>query len=114
MAYGNEQNYQSLLILAVSMTYIMYNIVNLPFSQAYQNYRANLCHCTQLVTLLVSNFYVAMKANEPISVKSKIFTPAKLEVVMIVLCLLISAVCLFYEIFLFFKGKCKSKKIGNR
>lgn len=57
---------------------MMYNIVNLPFAQAYQNYRANVCHFTQLVTLLVSNFYTVMKSNDPMEVKARLFQPAKL------------------------------------
>jgi len=63
IAYQNDQHYQSLLILAFSMTYVLYNIVNLPFSQAFQNYRANLCHLTHLIILFISNFYTSMKAN---------------------------------------------------
>lgn len=66
IAYGSDQNYQSLLILAISIAFVLYNIINLPFASAFDNYRANICHLTQLVTLLVSNFYTAMKANTPI------------------------------------------------
>jgi hypothetical protein len=35
MAMGNEQEYQSLLILAISLAYLMFNIINLPFIDAY-------------------------------------------------------------------------------
>jgi hypothetical protein len=56
----------------------MFNIINLPFIDAYQNYRANLCHVTQLVILFVFNFYSSMKANESLEVKSRRFTPALL------------------------------------
>lgn len=65
MAYGNDYHYQSLLILALSLAFILYNIVNLPFKDAYQNYRANLCHGMQLIILLITNFYTVMKANDP-------------------------------------------------
>ena len=109
MAAGSEQEYQSLLILAISFAYLMYNIVNLPFLDAYQNYRANLCHSTQLVILFVFNFYSSMKANESLEVKSRLFTPALLQIAMILFCLLVSAICLFYEIVLFIKRKCGRK-----
>lgn len=41
----------------------MYNLVNLPFIDTYQNYRANMCHIIQLIILFVSNFYRSMKYN---------------------------------------------------
>jgi len=114
MAYGNDQNYQSLLILAMSLAYIMYNIINLPFKDAYQNYRANVCHCTQLLILIVTNFYTAMKFNEPIEVKGRNYTPAKFQMGMIIFCLLVSAICLFYELYLFLKRKCKEESTSSR
>lgn len=78
IAYGSEQHYQSLLIISISMAYIMYNIVNLPFSQAFQNYRANICHVSHLAMLLVSNFYTVMKSHIPMEEKGRMFGPAKL------------------------------------
>lgn len=114
MAMGNEQEYQSLLILAISLAYLMFNIINLPFIDAYQNYRANLCHVTQLVILFVCNFYSSMKANESLEVKSRHFTPALLEIGMVVFCIFVSAVCLFYELFKFIKKKCGDKKVRNQ
>ena len=78
MAIGNDNEISTLLILAISLTYIMFNIINLPFVDFYQNYRANLCHLTQMIILLVTNYYRSMRINDPLSVKAKIFTPAKI------------------------------------
>ena len=50
----------SLVMVGFSMLWIMYNLVNLPFRQAYQNYRANVCHIAQLVILMVTNYYDSM------------------------------------------------------
>lgn len=66
MATSNEEVYGTLLILAISLAYILFNVINLPFVDAYQNYRANLCHLTQMVILLVTNYYRSMKHNYPI------------------------------------------------
>jgi hypothetical protein len=65
LAYGNEYFYASLIILAISIAYLLYNIINLPFADSYQNYRANLCHFTQLTILFVANFYTVLKVNRP-------------------------------------------------
>lgn len=54
MALSNEQFTGTLIVIAFSIAYIMYNVTNLSFISAYQNYRANLCHITQVVILLVS------------------------------------------------------------
>ena len=78
MANSNEDVLGTLIILGFSFTYIMYNIINLPFVNFYQNYRANICHITQLITLIVSNYYRSMKYNIDPLTKSKIYTPTKL------------------------------------
>ena len=92
----------------------MFNIINLPFIDAYQNYRANLCHVTQLVILFVCNFYSSMKANEPLELKSRRFTPARLQIAMIIICVLVSAICLAYELYKFIKAKCGDKTVLSR
>jgi hypothetical protein len=69
---------------------------------------------TQLVILFVCNFYSSMKANEPLELKSRRFAPALLEIALVVLCLFVSAVCLFYELFKFMRKKCGGNKINNQ
>lgn len=66
MAINNEDTYVTLFVLAFSLAFIMYNIINLPFNDSFHNYRANLCHITQLVILLVTNYYRSMRLNDKI------------------------------------------------
>lgn len=69
----------------------MYNLINLPFSDALQNYRCNVIHVTQLVILATANYYRSMKINTPMNIKARIYTPAILELVLIVMCVIVSA-----------------------
>lgn len=73
-------------------------MINLPFSEALQNYRACLCHITQLVILLTTNYYRSMKSNTPMIVKAHIHTPAIIEIVMITLCVFMGLGVLVKEI----------------
>ena len=52
--------------LGFYMIYVMYNIINLPFKSTLQNYRACLCHVTQLIILLTTNYYRSMKSTKSI------------------------------------------------
>lgn len=105
MALANDNLYGNLFILSTSLAFILYNLINLPFLHAYQNYRANFCHWTQLVILLVTNFYTIMRANEGIEQKAMIFSPAQIEIVLVFLCVFISLSCLIYEIYLLIVAK---------
>ena len=66
----------SLLIMAFALAFIMYTIVNLPFTNVYQNYRCCLIHVTMLYTLLTTNYYRGMKSTTPLEIKGRIYTPA--------------------------------------
>jgi len=63
MSSANEDELSTLLLLAFSILFLLYNLVNLPFTKAYHNYRANLCHFAQFVTLFVAMFYRSMKST---------------------------------------------------
>ena len=95
MATSIEDTFGTLIILAFSLTYIMYNIVNLPFADFYQNYRANLCHVTQLIVLLATNYYRSMRFNDPLETR-RTHGLTKLELAMITIGVVVSAVCLAY------------------
>ena len=60
IAVKAEYPMSSLVIVGFSMFFLLYNLVNLPFKQAYHNYRANICHVAQLVILMVANYYESM------------------------------------------------------
>lgn len=70
MSTGNESDNSTLLILAISFSFIMFNITNLSYNKFYHNYRANISHVSQLVILMVTNYYRSMKKNYPIEVKA--------------------------------------------
>lgn len=109
MALANDQLYGNLLILAICLSFFMYSIINLPFTDAYQNYRSIICHGTQLAILVIANFYSVMKAHEPIEVSARIFSPAKIQIFLILLCLVVSMICVIYEMYLLI-NKCFVEK----
>jgi hypothetical protein len=76
IALKNDYDYATLLILAVSFLFIMYNIINLPFKNPIHNYRCNLAHITHLVTLFSANYYRSMKMNTPMEIKGRDHTVA--------------------------------------
>ena len=58
--------YSTLITLALSFAFCTYFIVNLPFVDAYQNYRSALINFAFLFTLFTANYYRTMKSNAPI------------------------------------------------
>ncbi len=105
----------SLLMVGFSLLWVMYNLVNLPFRKAYQNYRANCCHIAQLVILMVGNYYDSLLSNEPWEKKGYQFKAAEIQIAAIYIALAVSVVCLIYDAYLFIKiifcEKPKSNKI---
>ena len=89
---------------------IVYNLVNLPFAHAYHNYRANICHLTQFVTLFVAMYYRSMMSTTPLEGSAYTYGPVYLEYGCIVISLVVSLVVLAYEIYLFIKNCCCSDK----
>ena len=70
---GLESDYEegTFLILGFSLMFIMYNIVNLPFKNVFENYRANVIHLTQFIILMVANYYKGMKSTTHIANKAR-------------------------------------------
>lgn len=114
LSSANEDDLSTLIVLALSLLFLLYNLVNLPFSKAYHNYRANICHLTQFVILFVTMYYRSMKSNSSIADTAHIFSPVYLEYSCIVVALVVSAVVLGYEIYLFVKGCCASEEKDTR
>lgn len=98
-AVKSDYDESTLIILAFSMAFMLYTIVNLPFTNVYQNYRCSLIHITMLYTLLTTNYYRTMKSTTPIEVKGRIYTPAIIELILMVTCMGVSFVVLAYEIY---------------
>lgn len=53
----NEYEYKTLIVLIFPLLFILYNFINLPYVKFYHNYRANVCHISQLIVLVVANYY---------------------------------------------------------
>jgi hypothetical protein len=71
----NENNLSSLIVLALSLFFMLYNLVNLPFQKAYHNYRANICHVTQFICLFVGMYYRSIKSTSPVDDVNSIYAP---------------------------------------
>lgn len=63
IATMNEDDLSTLIVLAISLFFLLYNLVNLPFTKAYHNYRANICHLTQFICLFVALYYRSMMSG---------------------------------------------------
>jgi hypothetical protein len=103
----------TLIVMALSIAFLLYNLVNLPYAKAYHNYRANICHLTQFISLFVAMYYRSMKSSTSRSKVSTIFSPAYIQLSFICLSLVVSMVVLVYEIYLFIKD-CLAKKRAEK
>lgn len=104
LAFSNDDDLSTLFSLGLSLLFLMYNLVNLPFKKAYHNYRACLCHLTQFITLFVAMYYRSMKSTISPSEVALIFSPAKIEFAILLLTLAVSAFVLAYDTYLFIKS----------
>ena len=95
--------------MAISILFLLYNLVNLPFAKAYHNYRANVCHITQFICLFITMYYRSMKSSANSEQVAGIYSPVYLEYGCIFGSLVGSFVVLMYEIYLFVKDCMTSK-----
>ena len=107
---ANEDSMSTLIIIAFSIAFLLYNLVNLPYSKAYNNYRANICHFTQFTCLFVAMYYRSMMSSTPTNKTAQIFSPVYLEMSAILISLIVGVLVLIYEIYLFVLDCCKSKE----
>lgn len=103
----------TLLILAISLAFIMFNGINLSYRKAYHNYRANISHISQMIILMVTNYYRSMRKNSPMEVKAVINTPAIIEIVSISICVAAGILSTLYEIIIKIKNIKKPKPIKD-
>jgi hypothetical protein len=82
--------------MAFALAFMMYTIINLPFTNVFQNYRCALIHLTMLYTLLTTNYYRGMKSTTPLEIKGRIYTPAIIELVLMISCIAVSFFVLAY------------------
>lgn len=112
-ALKSEYGESTLIILSVVILFMLYLLTNLPYNDAYQNYRSGLIHIAMVVILLTANYYRSMKSTTPLEVKARIYTPAIIELVMITLCVGISVLAVGYETFLFIRECMRDKTISK-
>ena len=103
IAVKNQYLMSSLIVVGFCILFLLYNFVNLPFKQAYHNYRANICHCAQLVILVVTNYYDSMTENEPLEKKAYQFSAAEMQIAAIYIAVGFSGICLVYDFYMFLK-----------
>lgn len=92
----NDYELGVLLIIGLSMAFILYNISNLPFSNVFQSYRANIMHISHFIILMVANYYRSMKSTTPTETKAHLHTAAQIELVVIGVCVVVSLTVLVY------------------
>lgn len=116
IALQSEYELSTLIVLAFELLFLLYIVVNLPFTNVYQNYRCALVHITTFMVLLTTNYYRSMKSNTELEIKGKIYTPALMELVLIVGVIAVSFLVLVYEIYQLIRAwkQGKKAKIDNR
>jgi hypothetical protein len=75
----NEDSMSSLIVMGLSIAFLLYNLVNLPYAQAIHNYRANVCHFAQAICLFVTMYCRSMMSSSPTTDVASIYGPAYLE-----------------------------------
>ena len=102
-ATTNENQLSTLIVLALSLLFMVYNLVNLPFVKAYHNYRANICHIAQFICLFVGMYYRSMKSTTNLDEVNTIYTPVYIQMIAIAVSLLASVLVLIYEIYVWIR-----------
>ena len=75
MSSSNEDHLSTLIVLAASIAFLLYNLINLPFVKAYHNYRANICHICQFICVFSAIYYRSMNRSHDPNVVSNIDSP---------------------------------------
>jgi hypothetical protein len=107
---ANEDSMSTLIVMGLSICFLLYNLVNLPYTKAYHNYRANVCHFAQFICLFVAMYYRSMMSTTSSEAMGGVFAPAYLVMASIALSLVVSVIVLAYEIYLFVVECCQKKE----
>lgn len=100
MACSMENGYDFLFAIFVSIGFVMFNLINLPYRSTLHNYRSNIVYLSECVVLITANYYRTMKSNTPLPVKAHLHHPALLLYVFLTLSVVFSIILTFYEIFM--------------
>lgn len=111
LAYQNQQHLSTLFMLGITLTFVLYSLINLPFSKAYHNYRACICHISHIGITFVAMYYRSMKSTTSALDAAQIYQqPALMQFFMISFTLVISGGVLIYDLFIKVKELCTPKK----
>ena len=78
MSQLNEIPSVTVFVFFLAITFLMYQIVNLPFKKGYHNYRAITHQVSAVAIIAISMYYRSMKANESVAVATNLLSPAYL------------------------------------
>ena len=114
MAQLNEVEEATIANVFYGIFFLVYIMATLPYVKGYHNYRAIIVQSSGLVILSVTMYYRSMKSNTDPAVTYQILYPAVVEVIAIFLSIGVSAICLFYELYMkYIKKPVESIKIQN-
>ena len=100
-------------IIGAYIIYGLYFTINLPFKDFYHNYRAGIVLVSQGCILLASDYYRLMKSTTDPSIKARLHGLALIEMSMIVISCVFSAVVLGYDFYGWIKAQIKSNKVKS-
>ena len=96
-------------MLGISILFLVYNLVNLPFTKPIHNYRANICHLSQFVCLFIALYYRSMKSTTSSKEVANEEYPAYIFLASILISFVVSFIVLVYELIIFIMDCCCSK-----
>lgn len=102
MSQLNESPNVTIVCFFLAICFLMYQVSNLPFIEGYHNYRAITQQVTLIAVVGIAMFYRSMRNNQPVAVASQILEPAYLQIIGLYLCVVLSAGCLGYEMYIKF------------
>ena len=109
IAVNIDNLYGTLLPLLICLIFLLYHIINIPYVSTLHNYRSTTIHITELIIVLVANYYRTMLSNTDLNIKSHKHNAAILVYASLMVCILFSVSVAIYEILISIK-KCISRK----
>jgi hypothetical protein len=113
LAFSNDNGLSPLFAMLIAVAFVLYNLIKRPFIKAYHNFRACFCHFTQFMILFVTMYYRSIKSTAAPTTYASIYSPAIIELVFLIICLIVSALILLYDSYLFIKERCCPNRVAE-
>ena len=113
ISYNHFYQLGTLLMIGLGMAFLLFDMINLPFSNVYQNYRSNIIYIAHLIILITTNYYRSMKSTTPIEVKAHLHTAAIVELSALGICVVVSLAVAVYEFVNFIRKYTKKNTVAN-